>query len=191
MFFIHDRYQGQKLVNGGPMARPETPNDGFMVFIAQPGSWRGGPELQAPVSAGRPSPGLAFYEVPDPDAISAPIRYPAGELPRRYIFWREEMADGVVGFRNNQPAYDDEVIWFENKARMMKFLGANTYSKDLLEFGANQGWDSTPHGGNDWVHQSDNPQRWSNILEMLGRYDFYVLPMYEYAGSKGEALAWL
>ena len=28
----------------------------------------------------------------------------------------------------------------------MKFLGMNTYSKDLLEFGANQGWDSRLHG---------------------------------------------
>ncbi len=72
------------------------------------------------------------------------------------------------------------------KAKLMKFLGMNTYAKDLLEFGANQGWDSEIYGGNDWVHQSRNPQRWSNMLEMIGRYDFYVLPMYEYCGSKGD-----
>ena len=42
--------------------------------------------------------------------------------------------------------------WYRFKARRMRFLGMNTFSKDLLEFGANQGWDSTPYGGNKWVH---------------------------------------
>jgi hypothetical protein len=80
----------------------------------------------------------------------------------------------------------NETDWYEYKARLMDFLGINTFSKDLLEFGANQGWDSTAYGGNDWVHQSSYPQRWANIIEMLTEYDHYVLPYYEYAGSKGD-----
>ncbi len=187
MFFLHERYPGQTWAPQGPMARPETPEDGFMVYIAQPGIWsRGGQRPQAPRSAGSAISRIRLFAVPDPDALTAPINYPPEDLPRRHLFWREEMSDGAVHARSNQAAVDNETDWFEYKARLMQFLGMNTYSKDLLEFGANQGWDSTIHGGNNWVHQSDSPQRWSNMLEMLGRYDFYVLPMYEYAGSKGD-----
>ncbi len=80
--------------------------------------------------------------MPDPDALSAPVNYPPGDLPRRHLFWREEMADGAIHQRNNQTAVANEIDWFEHKARLMKFLGMNTYAKDLLEFSANQGWDS-------------------------------------------------
>ena len=187
MFFLHERYPAQVWSPQGPMTRPETPADGFMVYIAQPGTWsRGGNRKQAPRSAGAAISRIRLFAVPDPEALSATITYPPEGLPRRHLFWREEMSDGAVHQRNNQTAVDREVDWFEHKAKLMSFLGMNTYAKDLLEFGANQGWDSNLHGGNDWVHHSDSPQRWSSILEMLGRYDFYVLPMYEYAGSKGD-----
>ena len=186
LFFMHERFAAQELVLQAPTARPETPGDGFMVYIAQPGQWPYSDGRQAPLSLGAAVSRIRLFSVPNPDELSATINYPPGELPRRHLFWREEMSDGAVSQRNNQPAYTDELDWFEDKAKLMSFLGMNTFSKDLLEFGANQGWDSTLHGGNDWVHQSDSPQRWSNILEMLGRYDFYVLPMYEYCGSKGD-----
>ena len=182
LFYLHENYPEQALNLQGPMVRPDTPGNGFMVYIAQLGSWApGNPEArQAPLSLGAAISRIQLLEVPDPEALYAPVVYPPEGLPRRHLFWREEMSDGAISQRNNQPAVANEVDWFEHKARLMKFLGMNTYSKDLLEFGANQGWDSNLHGGNNWVHQSDNPQRWSNILEMLGRYDFSVLPMYEY-----------
>ena len=188
LFYLHENYTEQALSLQGPMARPDTPENGFMVYIAQLGSWSAGnpAKRQAPLSQGAAISRIQLFEVPDPEALYAPVVYPPGDLPRRHLFWREEMSDGAIHQRNNQTAVTTEVDWFEHKARLMKFLGMNTYSKDLLEFGANQGWDSALHGGNNWVHQSDNPQRWSDILEMLGRYDFSVLPMYEYCGSKGD-----
>ncbi|MHC4250104.1 MAG: hypothetical protein ACYS9X_13330, partial [Planctomycetota bacterium] len=64
--------------------------------------------------------------------------------------------------------------------------GMNTYCKDLLEFGHNQGWDSAAGGGNSWVNQSATPRRWREILGVARRYGFDVLPYYEYAGSVGQ-----
>ena len=187
LFFLHDHFPAQQWIPQGATARPETPENGFMVYFAQPGTWsRGGTKPQAPLSSGIAISRIRLFAVPNPDELNATINYPPNPLPRRHLFWREEMSDGAVHQRNNQLAVQHEVDWFEYKARLMKFLGMNTYAKDLLEFGANQGWDSTIHGGNDWVHQSDSPQRWSTMLDMLGNYDFYVLPMYEYAGSKGD-----
>ena len=77
-------------VNQGPEAWPETPEDGFMVYIAQPGIWpRGGNKLQAPASAGAAVSRIRLYAVPDADTLKAPIVYPPADLPRRHIFWRE------------------------------------------------------------------------------------------------------
>ena len=188
LFFLHERFNGQFQQNG-PMARAESPEDGFMVYIAQQGTWPQdqAQKRQAPLSNGAAVSRIRLFAVPDVSSLTATINYPPEGLPRRHLFWREEMSDGAVAVTgDNQTAVTNEIDWFENKAKLMKFLGMNTYSKDLLEFGANQGWDSTIHGGNDWVHQSRTPQRWSNMLEMIGRYGFYVLPMYEYCGSKGD-----
>ncbi len=189
LFFLHERFSDQIHENQGPTARPESPDDGFMVYIAQQGIWPQdqAQRRQAPLSNGAAVSRIRLFAVPDVDSLTATINYPPEGLPRRHLFWREEMSDGAVAVSgNNQAAVTHEIDWFENKAKLMKFLGMNTYSKDLLEFGANQGWDSAIHGGNTWVHQSSTPQRWSNMLDMIGRYDFYVLPMYEYCGSKGD-----
>ncbi len=67
----------------------------------------------------------------------------------------------------------------------MKFIGINTFGKDLLEFGANQGWDSEPYGGNDWVYQSKFPERWEKIVTLMGKENIAIVPYYEYCGSKG------
>jgi hypothetical protein len=159
-----------------------------MVYIAQQGTWPQdqAQSRQAPLSQGAAVSRIRLFAVSDVDNLTATITYPPEGLPRRHLFWREEMSDGAVAVGNNQMAVTNEIDWFENKAKLMKFLGMNTYAKDLLEFGANQGWDSEIYGGNDWVHQSRTPQRWSNMLDMISRYDFYVLPMYEYCGSKGD-----
>ena len=45
----------------------------------------------------------------------------------------------------------------QGAGRLAKFLGVDTFSRDLLEFGHNQGWDSSKFGGNDWVYQSSRP----------------------------------
>jgi hypothetical protein len=68
----------------------------------------------------------------------------------------------------------------------MHFLGMNTYSKDLLEFGAVQHWDTTPHGGNQWAFFAGGKKDlWGQIVEVMGKEGFSVLPYYEYSGSKG------
>ena len=68
---------------------------------------------------------------------------------------------------------------------IMEFLGIDTYGKDLLEFGHNQGWDSSEGGGNDWVYQAPTPGLWAEILERAAKHDLTVLPYYEYRGSIG------
>ena len=184
LFWLHDRFEDVQRT-----ARSDTPEDGFWVIIAQPGAWQGSAtaQRQAPLSHGAAISAIRLYAVDDPSALSVTINYPPDDLPRRHIFFREEMSDDVINSLDETVrGVVNETDWYEYKARLMDFLGINTFSKDLLEFGANQGWDSTAYGGNDWVHQSSYPQRWANIIEMLTEYDHYVLPYYEYAGSKGD-----
>ena len=185
LFFLHDRFPEVKRPRGlGP--RPLEPKDGFWVIVAQPRA------VNAPKSAGAAVATIRLFEVPDPSRLTLKINYPPDGLPRRHLFWREEMADGVIAM-GHKPEEKDETLrgvksptdWFEYKARLMQFLGMNTFSKDLLEFGHNQGWDSSPYGGNAWYNQSSTPKRWDEILTMLGKYGFDVFPYYEYAGSIG------
>jgi hypothetical protein len=69
----------------------------------------------------------------------------------------------------------------------MRFLGINTYSKDLLEFGACQHWDPTEYGGNKWVYfNGEQKDLWRQVVELMGKNGFDVLPYYEYSGSKGQ-----
>ncbi len=182
LFTLHDRFPDLQQPRGeGP--RPLLPADGFWVIISQP---QGSKVLG---SAGAAVSRLRLYAVPDPDRLALKLNPPSDDLPRRHLFWREEMYDGVVQSRD--PAHrgvTDEIAWFEHRARLMRFLGVNTFCQDLLEFGHNQGWDSEPYGGSNWVNQTPHPQRWEQILSMLRDrgFDFDVLPYYEYAGSIGQ-----
>ena len=187
-FFLHDRFPGIKRPRG-PALRPMTPEQGFFVIISQ---FDG---KKDPLSAGAAVSRIRLFEVPDPGALALNITYPPEGLPRRHIFWREEMADGVVAMGHKPEEKDpslrgvtNPVDWYRYKCELMRFLGINTFCKDLLEFGHNQGWDSTlpGGGGSDWYNQSPTPQLWENILTMLGDYGFSVLPYYEYAGSIGQ-----
>ena len=179
-FYLHDRFPGLKAPRGAG-ARPMLPQDGFWVVVARSS------RKNAPRSAGPAVWRIRLFEVPEPRRFDLSLRLPPKGLPRRYIFSREEMADGVVAGRKPQDrGVEDETRWFEFKALVAKFLGMNCFCKDLLEFGHNQGWDSTPGGGNKWVWQSKTPKRWERILEMLRGYDLAVLPYYEYAGSIGQ-----
>ena len=183
LFWLHDRFPGIKRPRDRG-ERPLEPKDGFWVIVAQPRA------VSAPKSAGAAVATIRLFRVPDPGRYAVGIRYPPDGLPRRHLFFREEMADGVVALGHAAAEKDprlrgvrDPIDWFEFKARLARFLGMNTYAKDLLEFGHNQGWDS---GGSAWYNASPTPERWREILDRLGRYDLDVLPYYEYAGSIGQ-----
>lgn len=188
LFHLHNRFfeikRGRSKNN-----RTMNPEDGFFVIIAQPES------KQAPMSAGAAVSKIRLFEVPDLSKYQIKTTLPEG-LPKRRLFWREEMADGVihVGHKPEQKLKETRGVdvredWLEYKCKLMQFLGMNTFCKDLLEFGHNQGWDCTPKdggGANDWYNQSADPQHWSRILERIAKYKFDVLPYYEYAGSIGQ-----
>jgi hypothetical protein len=180
LFYLHDRFPDLNQPRGeGP--RPMLPADGFYVVISQSRA------ANDPLSAGAAVSRIRLFEAPDPERLWLDLKLPPAPLPRRHVFYREEMADGTVQSRDEtQRGVADDIAWFEYKARLMRFWGFNTYCKDLLEFGHNQGWDSGPYGGTDWVNQSKTPDRWPQMLERIGRYGLEVLPYYEYAGSVGQ-----
>ena len=175
LFRLHDRTAGR---DGSE--RTNLPEDGFWVLVSQP------ERLKDPGSEGAAVASIRLFAVPEPAKFDLAVNYPPTGLPRRHLFWREEMADGVID--NKDPAkrgVSERVQWFGYKAELMKFLGMNTFSKDLLEFGHNQGWDSAPHGGNDWVYQSSHPELWRQTVETIGKHGFDIMPYYEYSGSVG------
>lgn len=181
LFRLHDRFTERGLVRGDK-PRPLVPEDGFDVTIAC---------LSAendPLSRGPAVARVALYEVVDPDGLALPLNLPPADLPRRRLFWREEMADGVI--TGKDPATRGvihELDWYQHKADLMSFLGMNTFTKDLLEFGACQHWDSTAYGGNAWVHfDARVKDLWGEIVRLMGSRGFEVLPYYEYSGSKGD-----
>jgi len=188
VFFLHDRFPDIKRPRGLEK-RPLLPEDGFWIIIAQLRFENNFESAGAAVSK------IKLFEITDFSSLEQKINYPPTELPRRHIFFREEMSDGVIaqGHQENEKlpelrGINNPINWYEYKLRLMRFLGINTFSKDLLEFGHNQGWDSTKYGGNDWYNQSSTPSLWNDILELIkNKYnDLYVLPYYEYAGSIGQ-----
>ncbi|MBI5833416.1 MAG: hypothetical protein HZB16_14050 [Armatimonadetes bacterium] len=181
LFRLHDRFPEKGLLRGDPV-RKLTPEDGFDVTIATMSA------ENDPLSRGPAVARIALYEVIDEDQLAQPLALPPRDLPHRRIFWREEMADGVIqGKTPETRGVLNELDWYRNKADLMRHLGINTYTKDLLEFGACQHWDSTPYGGNAWVHHDGRTKDlWGKIVAMMGKYGYDVVPYYEYAGSKGD-----
>lgn len=181
LFNLHDRTPNLKFIRGGGV-RELMPDDGFTVTIAQFS------EKNIPLSAGAAVSRIRLYAVPDASKYDAKYTLPPKELPHRRLFWREEMADGVVGSeKESERGLKDPLDWWKFKANTMKFLGMNTYTKDLLEFGAVQHWDSTEGGGNNWAFfQAFHKDTWGKIVDVMGKTGFDVLPYYEYAGSKGK-----
>lgn len=179
LFRLHDRFPEKGLLRG-PKPRDLAPEDGFDVTIAQFSA------RNTPLSQGAAVSHIRLYEVIDPDALAQPITFPTAPLPRRRLFWREEMADGVIDLKSVQAGVTVPIDWYRYKAERMRFLGMNTFSKDLLEFGACQHWDSAPHGGNDWVFYDNTTKGlWKKIVDLMGQYGVDVLPYYEYSGGKG------
>jgi len=182
LFRLHDRFPEKGLVRGSSVPRTLTPEDGFDVTVAQFS------DRNDPLSKGAAVGRIRLYEVVDPDKLALKINFPPDGLPRRRLFWREEMADGVIGGKKPQDrGVDNPLDWYRYKAELMRFLGMNTYTKDLLEFGACQHWDPTEYGGNKWVFfNGEQKDIWKQVVELMGQYGFDVLPYYEYSGSKGQ-----
>ncbi|MEI6035533.1 MAG: hypothetical protein WCS65_14805 [Verrucomicrobiae bacterium] len=180
-FYLHDRFPGLESLRGAK-PRPVKPEEGFWVMIAQTN------QSDAAGSAGAAASSISLYEVPNPGQYDVKINYPPGGLPKRYLFCREEMADGVISVPHGPDnsllrGLDNPVTWYEYKARNMQFLGMNTFANDLLEFGHNQGWDAKD---NAWYVPSSQPGLWGKILAMLKSYpSLFVLPYYEYGGGTG------
>ena len=181
LFDLHERF-GDKGVARDNSARPLHPADGFNVSICQFA------EGNDPLSAGLAVRCIRLYEVLDPAVLVQPLHLPPADLPRRHLFWREEMADGVLdGGKSGESGLTEPLDWYRHKADLMRFLGMHTFAKDLLEFGACQHWDSSPLGGNDWVYfNARQAPLWGRIVALMGSYGFDVLPYYEYSGSKGR-----
>ncbi len=181
-FYLHDRFPEFEALRGDK-PRPTKPEEGFWVVIAQTN------QTDATGSAGAAVASISLYEVPHPEQYDVKINYPPDGLPKRYLFCREEMADGVVSVPHGPDnplvrGVDRPVDWFEYKARNMQFLGMNTFTTDLLEFGHNQGWDAKD---NNWYVPNSQPELWGNVLAMLKKYpSLFVLPYYEYGGGTGK-----
>ena len=182
LFRLHDRFLEKGLARGSDRPRSLSPEDGFDVTIAQFS------DKNIPLSKGAAVGRIRLYEVVDPDTLALKVNFPPDGLPRRRLFWREEMADGVIGGKKPEDrGVDSPLDWYRYKAELMRFLGMNTYTKDLLEFGACQHWDSSEHGGNTWVYfDGATKDVWRQAVELMGQYGFDVLPYYEYSGSKGQ-----
>ena len=176
LFHLNDRTPD--IVKDG--TRPNEPEDGFYVVIAQ---FR---ESDCPLNSGAAVRRIALYEAPSQQSYTQTLAELPEGLPQRHLFWREEMADGVVHGDDEDWGLIDPIDFYRYKARLHKFLGMNTFSKDLLEFGHCQDWDPAKYAG--WYIVSQEPYRWEQILVMLGSegYDLSVLPYYEYTGSSAN-----
>ena len=174
LFWLHDNYAGLELPRDGGN-RLETPEDGFLVIICQ-FSQEG-----SPLNNGAAVSKIRLYEAPAYEKMKLAINFPPDNLPRRHLFFREEMSDAVVNHKT--PAIKKPIDWYEHKIQLMKFLGMNTFSKDLLEFGHNQGWDSEDPN---WINLPVNKNLWDEILEMITFYkDIDIIPYFEYNGGIG------
>ncbi len=179
VFRLHDRFADLK--GKREKDTPEiSPENGFWVIICQSEGAR------HPGSHGAAVANIRLRALEHPEALDVTLHRPPEGMPWRHLFWREEMADGVIGGDDAaKRGFVDPVDWYADKVHLMRFLGIDTFTKDLLEFGHNQGWDSTPYGSNDWVYQTKTPDLWERIVTMMGKEGIPVLPYYEYCGSIG------
>lgn len=177
LFFLSDRTSDIS-VPRGEGERPNEPEDGFWVVFSIPNA------TNMLGSAGAAVWRLRLFEIDNIEQYDAQLTLPPDGLPRRHTFVREEMGDGAINSRSApERAFDDPVQLYRNKARLYRFLGMDTMSKDLLEFGATQGWDT---GNSDWFTEHKFPHLWAGIIDAAAAEGLNVLPYYEYAGSKGK-----
>ena len=183
-------FLGQRAATRNDKGKMDIATEGFEIAISQyQKKWH-------PLSAGIAVSRILLCRIVDEKAAWAKIPYPPKGLPRRHIFWREEMADGVTddgGLCDSNDGLD----WIEQKFRAMKIFAQNTYCKDLLEFGHNQGWDvnwkkrnnlpGAKHANWMWGGNGQDWDIWGRIVPMaVDQYGFDVLPYYEYGGAAGD-----
>ena len=172
----------------GEKPQLDIATDGFEVAISQyKRHWH-------PCSEGIAVSRIQLCEILDEKAAWAKLNLPPAPLPRRHIFWREEMADGVMAKDSLCPG-NGGVDWIEQKFRAMKIFGQNTYCKDLLEFGHNQHWDCNwkhgKPGGKSWkwmwACDAYYADLWTKVVALaVEKYGFDLLPYYEYGGAAGD-----
>ena len=181
LFYLHERFQGIKGVrDADKLTFPDKPADGFWVAVGQ---FR---KKDSPLDVGAAVAHIRLYAVPTPEKFDLAVHLPPADLPQRHVFWREEMADGIIS--NGDPmqrGFANSIDWYDAKMRLARFLGVNTFTKDLFEFGYNQNWDSSKYGGNAWVNQGNQPELWGQIIDAAAKHGMSVMPYYEYAGAKG------
>lgn len=174
-FFLNDVVSA----NNSDKIKLVPAKDGFDIVLAQFG------RKHAPISAGVAARSIRVYEVLDEKTAAAPVVLPPAGLPQRHLFWREEMSDGAIQGKDHGESVLNRIDWFEHKARMMKFLGMNTYAKDLLEFGAVQHWDPN-FVKQGWIWDDGSTKDvWGQVVDLMGKYGFWILPYYEYCGGLG------
>ncbi len=177
LFYLSDRTGDVQLLRA-KKPRLNEAEDGFWVVFSV------SDKKNAPMSAGAAIGRIRLFEVPDPERFDQVLNLPPDDLPRRHVFSREEMGDLVINSSSVQErGFDDPVDFYRYKARLQKFLGMNTMAKDLLEFGAPQGWDTE---NNDWYYSHKFPALWEGIIDVATRESLDLLPYYEYAGSRGR-----
>jgi hypothetical protein len=182
LFFLHDRFQGIKgSRDASGRVYEDTPQSGFWVIIGQ---FR---KKDSPLDEGAAVARIRLFEVPNPDSLAQPVLFPPAGLPRRHVMWREEMADAIIDPADPlKRGVSLSLDWYTYKMRLARFLGVNTFTKDLLEFGHNQNWDSSPYGGHAWITMATQPQLWEQLIDRATSYQLDVLPYYEYAGARGS-----
>jgi hypothetical protein len=203
-FTLHDRFQPLEAVrNEVDTKRPFGPADGFWVALGHYNPV-GNPNNEGGVMGE-----VRLYSVNNTASATLAINYPPGGLPHRRTFWREEMndstamcqrGDSVVNTDPNSATYANVGIcnpatgtspgtttntWLEYKMKLAKVLGFNVFTKDLLEFGHNQGLNTSNYGGSKWFH-SARVAFWPEMTQKAGAYGLEVLPYFEYSGAKGE-----
>ena len=182
VFHLHDRFQGLYAQRDPKVGgRPHGPADGFHVIIFQT------KVLNDPRSQGAAVGKIRLRKVPDVGKLYADVEPLPEGLPKRRLFYREEMADEVISAQEQAArGVDQPVRWHLYKARLNRVLGINTYAKDLLEFGHNQGWDA---GDPAWFNNSQPPltNLWNDLVPMAAKEVLDLLPYYEYKGGIGWA----
>ena len=164
--YPHDSTDGKKFL--------KSATDGFDVIFQL------FQKEDAPDSAGAAIRSIRLYHVNNESALSATINYPR-DAPRRYVTIREEMTDDT-GRSFNADWHD----WMRNKVRLMKTLGINCYSRDILEFGYNQYWDITCGGKySGWFNGTTD--YYSDEVDICSDAGIFLMPYYEYAGSRGPS----
>ena len=160
----------------------DLPSEGFDVAFALFSKDRQPDSLGVAVKA------IRLYRIDDYAAAKPEIHYPLGGAPRRHVTFREEMGDSYM----LQGHKDDKASAYRDKARLMSLLGVDTTSRDLLEFGYLQYWDSSysegRYGHSDgysrWGSASDY---WTDTVRYMAEEGHYLLPYYEYAGGRGPS----